>query len=123
VLSKINKHSAWEIGWHDVEIKNFGSLTAFQYHQDTFQLPPRAERIATNRFCENQGYKIGERILGVQFHPEATAEWIAYCANDPELPTTGNVQSTEEMLSQLAKVTTQRDWYFNQLDEIKSKTI
>ncbi len=112
----VKKHTNWEIGWHDVEIKNFGRLTAFQYHQDTFALPPRADRIATNTFCENQGFVIGEKILGVQFHPEATAEWITYCANDPELPITGNVQTTEEMINQISNVEKQRDWFFKQLD-------
>jgi GMP synthase-like glutamine amidotransferase len=121
--AEVKKHSDWEIGWHDVEIKNFGALTAFQYHQDTFQLPARAERIATNAFCTNQGFKIGERILGVQFHPEATREWIAHCANDNELPTTGNVQTTEEILSRISNMTRQQEWFFNQLDEIKKKTI
>jgi GMP synthase-like glutamine amidotransferase len=120
--AKVKKHSGWEIGWHEVEIKNFGSLTTFQYHQDTFQLPSRAVRIATNAFCENQGFMIGEKIIGVQFHPEATEEWIAYCADDPELPTSGNVQTTKEMLSKLSNVAKQREWYFSELDRLAKLT-
>ncbi|MCP5097431.1 MAG: GMP synthase [Chloroflexi bacterium] len=44
-------------------------------HQDqVVKLPPGAERLAGNAFCENMMYTIDNRALGIQGHPEFTNE-------------------------------------------------
>jgi GMP synthase-like glutamine amidotransferase len=71
-----------EIGW--VPIRTFepalvGEGPWLQWHYDTFTLPPGAELVAESP-AGPQAYTVG-RSLGVQFHPEVTAEivvnWIA----------------------------------------------
>jgi len=75
-----------EIGWVPVTIEKsalaqrwFGDLerfTTFQWHQDTFSIPPGGERILTGQHCPNQAYVVGGRHLGMQCHVEVTAEMI-----------------------------------------------
>jgi GMP synthase-like glutamine amidotransferase len=75
-----------EIGWVPVKIEKsalaqrwFGEVerfTTFQWHQDTFSIPPGGERILTGQHCANQAYVVGGRHLGMQCHVEVTAEMI-----------------------------------------------
>jgi len=46
------------------------SLTAFQWHQDTFSLPPGAIHLYASESCSNQGFLLNDSIIGLQFHPE-----------------------------------------------------
>ena len=46
-----------------------------QHHQDMItQLPPAATLLATSELIENQAFRIGQHVRGLQFHPEASAE-------------------------------------------------
>ena len=75
-----------EIGWVPVAIERSGlarewfgdmeGFTTFQWHQDTFSIPPGGERILTGKHCANQAYVVGGRHLGMQCHVEVTAEMI-----------------------------------------------
>lgn len=59
----------------------------YQFHSDTFELPPGAVRLASSALFANQAFRIG-RAWGVQFHPEVDFRqsdiWLAnhpgYCA-------------------------------------------
>lgn len=44
----------------------------FQWHCDTFTLPPDATRLATNGATRNQAFRIGRAVYGTQFHFEAS---------------------------------------------------
>jgi GMP synthase-like glutamine amidotransferase len=64
-----------EIGWlpvrsHDHEVATVGPW--FQWHFDSFTLPPGATLLAETDTCV-QGFVAG-RSLGLQFHPEVTPE-------------------------------------------------
>jgi GMP synthase (glutamine-hydrolysing) len=64
-----------ELGWLPVRSRNVELVPEgpwFQWHFDTFTLPPEAELIADSD-AGPQAFAIG-RSLGVQFHPEVTAE-------------------------------------------------
>jgi GMP synthase-like glutamine amidotransferase len=43
---------------------------AFQWHMDTFDLPARAELLATGDRVTNQAFRVGDRAWGTQFHFE-----------------------------------------------------
>jgi GMP synthase (glutamine-hydrolysing) len=79
-----------EIGWHEVDLTEEGTndrvlgplaprFEAFQWHSYEFLLPEGATPLARSDVCL-QGYRIGERAWGIQFHAEvsrADAEsWI-----------------------------------------------
>jgi GMP synthase-like glutamine amidotransferase len=71
-----------EFGWRDIERTPEGvgdamlgavadTFTSFQWHDDTFTLPPGAVRLATNAAARNQAFRLGRAAYGVQFHFEA----------------------------------------------------
>lgn len=45
------------------------TFTAFQWHNDSFSLPPDAHLLASSAECPGQAFRYG-RAWGVQFHPE-----------------------------------------------------
>jgi len=76
-----------EIGWVPVTIEDsalarewFGTAATgfetFEWHEDTFAIPPGGERILTGKHCPNQAYVVDGRHLGMQCHVEITAEMI-----------------------------------------------
>lgn len=79
----------WEIGAVDIELTDAahndplfeGSpspLPAMATHEDRVEvLPPGAVLLAGNRNSPVQAFRIGDRIWGVQFHPEASTGLIA----------------------------------------------
>lgn len=48
----------------------------YQWHGDTFDIPEGATRLLSSPWCENQGFSYGDRILGLQGHPEMTEELV-----------------------------------------------
>lgn len=42
----------------------------FEWHMDTFELPPGAELLATGDRVRNQAFRVGDRAWGVQWHLE-----------------------------------------------------
>ncbi|MGE0356807.1 MAG: type 1 glutamine amidotransferase [Burkholderiales bacterium] len=77
-----------EIGWHRVEVEDgpvarewlggeAGAFTAFQWHGETFSIPPGGTRILRGDRCANQAYVVASRHLGMQCHVEMTPELVA----------------------------------------------
>jgi GMP synthase (glutamine-hydrolysing) len=62
------------------------TFRTFQWHHDSFDLPPGAVLLASSEACPHQGFRIGESAWGVQFHPEVTEEIIRdWCAWDESM--------------------------------------
>ena len=118
----VAKHEHWEVGWHAITIGTNQRLMVFQWHQDTFSIPPGAVRVATNRICENQAFAFGDNIVGLQFHPEATEEWVAESAADPEQPVGPHVQLPATMLDERIFCVPMKKWFFELLDQMARKT-
>jgi hypothetical protein len=75
-----------EIGWYRVHspaapkptlFRGLSTETVFHWHGETFDLPPRAELLASSDLCRNQAFRIGDHLYGLQFHLEVTPEMIA----------------------------------------------
>jgi GMP synthase-like glutamine amidotransferase len=47
-------------------------LPCFQWHGDTFDLPPGATLLASSDVCPNQAFRWGRAAYGIQFHVEVT---------------------------------------------------
>ena len=83
---RVSRNPVVEIGWVPVRAEANGlarewlggidGFDAFQWHYDTFTIPPGAERIFGGATCANQAYVAGGRHLGMQCHVEVTAEMI-----------------------------------------------
>ncbi|MBO9667675.1 MAG: type 1 glutamine amidotransferase [Bdellovibrio sp.] len=108
----------WEVGFVPLKTLDGGTLHAFHWHHCTFDLPPGAELIATNDFCRNQAYRLGNNIIATQFHPEATEEWIRECAEEVAPKHQGQVQNKGQMLASMNLQKPQQDWFFQQLDRL-----
>jgi len=72
-----------EIGWIEIDSRDPSLVPGgpwLQWHHDTFAAPPGAAVLAHSP-AGPQAFTIG-RSLGVQFHPEVTAELVAGWADD-----------------------------------------
>jgi GMP synthase-like glutamine amidotransferase len=52
------------------------SFPVFEWHNDSFMIPPEAELLAFSSVCQGQAFRIGN-ALGVQFHPEVNTTIVA----------------------------------------------
>ena len=87
----ITRNPVKEIGWGTVT--KIGDKTAadwlgklpasfevFQWHGETFSIPPGAQHLLSNAYCANQAFLVNDRHLGLQCHVEMTASMIrAWC--------------------------------------------
>lgn len=104
---RVTKNREREIGFFEVEksLKDHPALRdwpekvkMFQYHEDTFSLPAGADRLLFNSITANQAFAFESHVLGFQFHPEATKEWIYDCyKNLKASDTEAHVQPKEVM--------------------------
>jgi GMP synthase-like glutamine amidotransferase len=84
----VTRNPLKEIGWFEVARTNgaaasrvFSALPerfmALHWHGDTFAVPPGCLHAAASRACANQAFVFEDRVVGLQFHLEATAESLA----------------------------------------------
>ena len=74
-----------EIGWGEVRVCDNGiarewlgelqAFDGFQWHGETFSIPPGATRVLENAHCANQAFAIGKHFA-MQCHVEMTEELI-----------------------------------------------
>jgi GMP synthase-like glutamine amidotransferase len=84
-----------EIGWGEVRVCDNGvarewlgalqSFETFQWHGETFSIPPGATRVLENAHCANQAFAMGKHFA-MQCHVEMTEElirnWVASGADE-----------------------------------------
>jgi GMP synthase (glutamine-hydrolysing) len=94
--AQVRPNHTKEIGWYDVEVsehgrsdrlfRHFGATERiFQWHGDTFDLPPGAVHLARSEQCDNQAFRYGEKVYGLQFHLEVDQPLIDRWLRTPEM--------------------------------------
>lgn len=79
--------AAPEFGWRVIEKTDHGkadpifaavsdSFLSFQWHDDTFTLPPGAVHLAENASARHQAFRLGRAAYGFQFHFEADRQVV-----------------------------------------------
>jgi GMP synthase-like glutamine amidotransferase len=83
--ARVYPGNAKEIGWFPVQ-RTAGShplfdglpdsFTPIHWHGETFDLPHEAKLLAKSEITQNQAFAVGQRVLGLQFHMEATEQSV-----------------------------------------------
>jgi GMP synthase-like glutamine amidotransferase len=83
--AKVYAGAQKEIGWFPIHRTEAASpifegipadFNAFHWHGETFSLPDGATHLAATPATANQAFAVGKRVLGLQFHLEATPESV-----------------------------------------------
>lgn len=102
--ARVYKNKEKEIGYWPVNWtgRPMSPQRYFHWHGETFDLPAGATLLASTAACVNQAFQLGERVMGVQFHPEVTADMVRNMVRHGagELIEGRFIQKTEEMLAE-----------------------
>lgn len=82
--ARVYRAAEKEIGWFPVRrstAEGLGAVlpeefTPLHWHGETFDLPAGAVRLAETAAVPNQAFQVGKRVVGLQFHLEATPESV-----------------------------------------------
>ena len=84
-----------EVGWAPITLTDDGrddavfglmepTVTVFHMHGDTYELPADARNLARSALYEQQAFRYGDLVYGLQFHLEFTDTMIQKLATEPE---------------------------------------
>ena len=94
----------WAADGATVAVEGRDGEPVFHWHGETFDLPAGAVRLAFSDACVNQGFLLGETVMGLQFHLEVTPailqDMIVYEGH--ELVAAPYIQSADIILRQSA---------------------
>ena len=111
--AKVYRNSDREIGWFPINVPEQVNNTilqgvfpqgieVFHWHGETFDIPLPGVLLASSGACQNQGFIVDNRIVGLQFHLETTLDsakaLVENCRN--ELDGSKFVQNEKEILAQ-----------------------
>ncbi len=133
---KAFRHTCKEFGWQPIEplpegdswFGTGGTFYAFQWHGDTYTLPPGAVHLARNAAAEQQAFVLegarGGLVMGLQFHLEWTEQMAREALAEPGVapPPSPFVQTPEEILSDLSLFETAKQRFFALLDRFSNQT-
>ncbi len=92
----VKKHTITEIGFSEVQCTDEGRhdplyeglagyQLVYQWHEDTFAIPPGAVRLATSEKTANQAFRYGLNAYGIQYHVELTPAMLDTWLREPSL--------------------------------------
>ena len=96
--AKVSRHEEelHEIGYIEIDpaprSNGFlpGPLHVYHWHNEGFDIPAGAERLAVGQTFPNQAYRLDSKVYGLQFHPEVTIEvmnrWIGEASHMLDRP-------------------------------------
>jgi GMP synthase-like glutamine amidotransferase len=107
--ARVYRNPEKEIGWYPVRsVKHHAGTfplpsecTVFHWHGETFDLPPGAVLTAESDATPHQAFQIGRRVIGLQFHLEATPSGVCDLVDQArrDLEKGRYIQSEEEILN------------------------
>lgn len=131
---KAYKHSTDEIGWINITRTQEGlneplfgdfpdQFSFFEFHMDTFDLPPNFINIAQSNWTKNQIYVYDNRVVGIQGHPEIIEPTLNVIAEAfPHLCTGApNTQKPEEFLNKPEKLKNAQSLLFSIINKFASR--
>ncbi|EZH78741.1 amidotransferase [Ectopseudomonas composti] len=93
--ARVQPNAQAEIGWFPVwRAESVGEgyfvfpdrVELLHWHGETFDLPEGARLLASSEACRHQAFQLGQRVIGLQCHPEMTpvivTDLLAECANE-----------------------------------------
>lgn len=109
--ANVKPNSEKEIGWYDIKktkdakedpfFSHFqDSEKIFQWHGYTFDIPKNANHLAFSEYCQNQAFRYGDKVYGLQFHMEVTQQLIESWMNVPH-----NKKELEELKGEICPET------------------
>ncbi len=114
--AKVYRNKQKEIGWFDLTPTKYAQKTiladcfsqkleVFHWHGDTFDLPKDAVLLASSEVTKNQGFIIGTKVVGFQFHLETTYNSAKDLIDNfsDELNGGKYIQNASKMLSDLSR--------------------
>ncbi len=120
-----------EIGWFPIQRTPEAATTragsalpeeieVFHWHGDTFDLPSGAVHLARSEACANQAFVYRDRVVGLQFHLEATRagaeQLVVHCA--AEIVEGPFIQQPEVMLADESRFSKINDVLVRLLDRL-----
>lgn len=96
----VTKNRVKEIGWYDLDLTTEGKKDPlflhfnprekiFQWHGDTFSIPPGAVHLASSPDCATQAFRYHSNVYGFQFHLEVDEpmihRWLNVAENKKEV--------------------------------------
>lgn len=106
--AKISDAPHKEVGWAPVYLKDSTisnlpeKLTALHWHEQMFEIPEGAKLLFSSDLVENQGFLLGDNVIGLQFHFEPEEDNVRKIAvNDVDYPLENNDlhQTGEEIIA------------------------
>ena len=94
--ARVMRNKTKEIGWYELNPTEAGhkdplfahfedSQMIFQWHGDTFDLPHGTIHLATSPDCQNQAFRYGDNVYGLQFHLEVDEAMILRWLHTPSM--------------------------------------
>lgn len=131
--AKVYAHDRREIGWFPVRLTERGkgspllkkfpeSHLAFHWHGDTFDLPEGADWLFENEATPHQGFSVGRRAVGLQFHfevmPEDVRQMLAHGAAELESHAESELTQSPEHIASLNPYSECNALMFDLLDRL-----
>ncbi|MBM7059259.1 GMP synthase [Pseudomonas sp. UL073] len=112
--ARVNRMPYTEVGWQPLQRAALADsawlsqlpdeFVVYQWHNETFDLPDGAQRLLSSPWCPNQAFVWGDKVLGLQGHPEMTEDlvrlWLRDWAHVLD-ETQASQQSIRQMLTDL----------------------
>ena len=93
-------------------------LFVTQAHSHTFGIPAGAIRLAGSKLFPNQAFKYGEKVYGLQFHPEVTIEGFRRWQKEDWSRYIGQQTSEDQTRLMYKSDAAQAKWFYKFLDNL-----